>query len=125
MSELREFGRILIGNRQPNEDFSPEVRAFIMGATAAGASQTAIADALGTRRQRIGEQIRRFKDHHTLRSRPRGRPPKVFGPRAERRIFRYVRRRPRSSYQDLRNAIGRNANNSTFRRVLARRKLKK
>ncbi|TRX98654.1 hypothetical protein FHL15_000728 [Xylaria flabelliformis] len=125
MSELREFGRIISGNRQPFKDFSPELRGFILGAKAAGASQTAIADAVGTRRQRVGEQIKRFKDHNTVHSRPRPRKSRAIGPREERYVVQFVRRQPRSTYQDLRVSTGLNVHDRTFQRVLRRHHLRK
>jgi len=57
MSQLREFGAIVSRNRQRCQDFTPEQRAFMLGAAATGAKHTEITEALNTKRQRVGEQI--------------------------------------------------------------------
>ncbi|KAI0966564.1 hypothetical protein F4678DRAFT_449047 [Xylaria arbuscula] len=80
MSELREFGRVISGNRQPKQKFKLEVRGFIIGAAAAGASQTAIAKAIGTRCQRVNEQLQRFKQQHIVHSKLRCGRPRLFKP---------------------------------------------
>ncbi|KAH7009235.1 uncharacterized protein B0I36DRAFT_356732 [Microdochium trichocladiopsis] len=75
MSKLREFGTIVSGNRQKCQDFTPEQRAFILGAAGAGAKHAEIAEALGTKRQRVGEQIMKATKRRQLASKPRqGRP---------------------------------------------------
>jgi hypothetical protein len=125
ISELRKFRRVISGNRRPFKDYTPELRGFIISAKAAGASQAAIASAVSLPRQRISNQIKRFQDHHTARSLPRSSKPKAFGPRGKRRIVRFVRKRPRSTYQHLRSYTGTNVHNATFQRVLRRYYLRK
>ncbi|KXJ84978.1 hypothetical protein Micbo1qcDRAFT_237621 [Microdochium bolleyi] len=71
MSQLRQFGDIISGNRQRCQDFTPEQRAFMLGAAAAGAKHSEIAEALNTKRQRVGEQIAKATKRQRLTSTPR------------------------------------------------------
>ena len=66
--------------RRKGQEFTPEQRAFMLGALGAGATQQRVAAALGTVGQRVSEQLQRTLRHRTTRNLPRsGRPRERVG----------------------------------------------
>ncbi|RYP73023.1 hypothetical protein DL771_003891 [Monosporascus sp. 5C6A] len=123
--DLDEIGRILTADRQPYQEFSPEARAFMLGAVAAGATQGRVAAAVNTDRQRVVEQLHRFRIHKTVHDLPRpGRPRAVEG-RLASHMYQLGRRYPRDTYRELQKKAASNLSRTTMRRffrTLAMRK---
>lgn len=75
MGNLDRIGAKLTADRQPGQELSPFARAAIVGAIAAGASQTAVAHAFGVSRAAVQTTLQRFESSTTFTSKPRpGRP---------------------------------------------------
>ena len=100
--DLREFGRIISGNRGPNGEFTKEARMGIAGLRVAGVTRREVAAAVGTNRlQTITDISGRIKTRGTGASAYRkGRPRKLFD-RAEKRLVWLARRSPRSTYKSF------------------------
>ncbi|KAI8965410.1 hypothetical protein F5Y11DRAFT_9495 [Daldinia sp. FL1419] len=94
-SKLRAFGRKISGNRRKNQEFTPEARAFMVGAVAGGATKTAVADAFNCKRQTVTQQVERFEHDHLFRSRRRRAKDRIIQGRRSSRLRHLVRRQPR------------------------------
>jgi hypothetical protein len=66
MFNLAELGAILTAGRQPGQELSPTARAAIAGAVAAGASQTAVADAFSISRRAVQLSLQRLESSTPL-----------------------------------------------------------
>ena len=99
MDNLQQFGAVLTAGRKPGQELSQYVRAAILGAVVAGASQTAVTKAFGIDRRTVRITIQRFKSSTNFRTRPRtGRLEKLTA-REKRYIIQLTKHFPRISMQ--------------------------
>ncbi|RYP72021.1 hypothetical protein DL771_004490 [Monosporascus sp. 5C6A] len=114
--DLDEVAPVFVADRRPNEEFSPEARAFMIGAVAAGATQTRVAEAMGIERQRVGEQIQRFKTYRTVHDLPRGHRQRAIRGCLASHLYQLGRRYPRDTYRQLQEKTGTHISRSTMKR---------
>jgi transposase len=125
MFNLAEIGRIATAGRHRNQELSPEARAAICGAAAAGASQRAIATAFGVSQAVITQTIQRLQETQSFKSKPRNGRPKVFSRRESRYIVQLAKRDARLTHKQLLKMIGAKASVTTVRRALRERNYRK
>lgn len=99
--EKRAFGTILSGNRQRNQQFSPEARAAIIAARAEGRTQRSIAEQFQTSQQTIAKILKHYNTTATITPEPRKGRQKKLSPRDIRKIKKTIRQNPRITKQQL------------------------
>ncbi|KAK3306973.1 uncharacterized protein B0T15DRAFT_528755 [Chaetomium strumarium] len=88
MVNLAEIGAKLTAGRQPSQELSPTARAAIIGAVAAGASQSAVARAFRIERTAVYRILQRFESSTTVKSKPQTGQPEILTCREKRYILR-------------------------------------
>ena len=125
MVNLAELGAKLTAGRQPGQELSPCARAAIAGAVAAGASQTAVANAFSTSRRAVQLSLQRFESSTTFETKPRTGRPELLTRREKRYILQLAKRYPRYSLQMLTGTLDTRISRSTVRRVLREHRMRK
>jgi len=118
MPPLRKALRDLSVNRVCNSPLSPYVRGIIIGRKLEGASNTAIAKALGLPKSTVDSTITLAPLREEGHSQPRsGRPP-IYTDRDYRSLLRCIRLFPKYTYQQVRDSCGVDFSDGTIRRHL-------
>jgi transposase len=125
MVNLDEIGAKLTAGRRPGQELSIAARAAIIGAVAAGASQSAVARAFRVERTAVYRILQRFQSSTTVESKPRTGRPEVLTRREKRFILQLAKRFPRHTTQMLTNSIDGRISRSTVRRVLREQRVRK
>jgi transposase len=125
MFNLAELGAKLTVGRQPGQELSPAARAAIAGAVAAGASQTAVANAFSISRRAVQLSLQRFESSTTFESKPRTGRPEILTRREKRYIIQLAKRKPCLTTQLLTNIVDARISRSTVRRVLRHHRMRK
>jgi transposase len=125
MFNLAELGAKLTAGRQPGQELSPTARAAIAGAVAAGASQTAVADAFSISRRAVQLSLQRLESSTTFESKPRTGRPEILTRREKRYILQLAKRYPQYSLQMLTGTLDTRISRSTVRRVLREQRMRK
>ncbi|KAK3304445.1 uncharacterized protein B0T15DRAFT_536509 [Chaetomium strumarium] len=94
MVNLAEIGAKLTAGRQPGQELLPTARAAIIGAVAAGASQSAIARAFRIDRTAVYRILQRFESSTTVESKPRIGRLEILICREKRYILQLAKRHP-------------------------------
>ncbi|KAK4032976.1 Homeodomain-like protein [Parachaetomium inaequale] len=118
MVNLAEIGAKLTAGRQSGQELSPTARAAIVGAVAAGASQSAVARAFRVDRTAVYRILQRFESSTTVESKPRTGRPEVLTRREKRYILQLAKRYPRLTTQILINTIDGRISRSTIHRIV-------
>lgn len=124
-ANLRKFGTIISGNRQPNQEINPETRAAIIAAVIAGAKRSAVARDFGVSPSAVTRIFQRFEKTGNLQSQPRSGRPKSLSPRDKRAIIRQVRIKYDLTRRELVNDLQLSVSPSTVRRTLDEENLRK
>jgi hypothetical protein len=82
-----ELGAKLTASRQPGQELSGFAGAAIIGAIAAGASQSAVARAFGIGQSTVHLTLQRFESSTTFESKPRTGRPQTLTRREKRYII--------------------------------------
>lgn len=106
------------GNRRYNHEITPESKAAILVARAYGESSASVARLTGVSRRAQDHTLQRWATQRTLESSFRTGRPAILTERAKRTLKFHVRRDPRSTYKEIREALGINASDATLRRAL-------
>ena len=125
MVNLAEIGAKLTAGRQPGQELSPFARAAIVGAVAAGASQSAVARAFCIDRKAVQRALQRFESSTSFGAKPRTGRPEVLTRREKRYIIQLAKRKPRLSIQMLTDTLDTRISRSTVRRVLRQHRMRK
>ena len=125
MVNLAKLGAKLTAGRQPGQELSPIARAAIAGAVAAGASQTAVANAFSTSRRAVQLSLQRFESSTTFETKPRAGRPEVLTRREKRYILQLAKRYPRYTLQMLTGTLDTRVSLSTVRRVLREQRIRR
>lgn len=113
------------GNRRRNTEVSTELRAAILVAKASGEDTGAIVNATGVSEWTIRRAYQRYQQRQTLAASPRSGRPKIFDDRLLRRLKIHVRYHPRSTYKEIRKALGVEASDTTISDALSSLNLEK
>ncbi|KAK3897536.1 hypothetical protein C8A05DRAFT_19719, partial [Staphylotrichum tortipilum] len=125
MISLDELGSKLTAGRGKNQELSDAARAAILGAVAAGATQTAVATAFGITSSGVSKILQRFESSATVETKPRSGWPEVLTPRDKRHIVQTVTRNPRMSTSLLVKSASHGASRATIFRTLRANNLRK
>ncbi|KAK4247890.1 hypothetical protein C7999DRAFT_40877 [Corynascus novoguineensis] len=110
MVNLDEIGAKLTAGRRHGQKLSSSARAVIVGAVAAGASQSAVARAFRVDRKAVQRALQRWESSSTFEAKPRSGWPE---------------RKPRLTTQILTNTVDARISRSTIRRVLRQHRIRK
>lgn len=124
-TNLRNFGTVITGNRQPNQEIKPEVRAAIIAAVLAGRKRSAVAADFGVSPSAVTRILQRFEETDSLQSKPRSGRPKSLSPREKRAVVRQVRQDPDVTRKELVSNLNLPVSPSTLRRTLDELNLRK
>lgn len=124
-SNLRAFGTVISGNRQPNQEINPETRAAIISAVVAGDKKSHVAARFSVSPSAVTRIIQRFEDSGSLKSSPRSGRPKSLSARDIRVIVRKVRLDHRITKKQLVEELGLEVSPLTIYRALKDEDLRK
>ena len=118
MPPRRSFGTEISGNRQRNQEFSPEARAAMLAMLDTGCSARRVAREFRTTHSTVLQTKKRWLESHKVTSRPRkGRPMKLSST-AQRYIIRMASQDRQISYNALLDATPNRVSRRTIRRLL-------
>lgn len=123
--DLHAVGLKLTAGRLKHGELSPFARAAIIGAVAAGASQSAVARAFGVDRKAVQRALQAFESSDTIASKPRTGRPAVLTHREKRYILQLAKRDPRLTMKALTKTVDDRVSRSTIRRVLREHRMRK
>jgi transposase len=118
MPTLRRILGVLDGNIKKRKELTPKKRGAIVGARLCGVPATKVANILKVPITTVYSTVKAdlLRDEGNTRKRT-GRPIK-YTDREVRALVRYVRRNPKDTYQQVRNAFGWKYANHTLQRML-------
>jgi transposase len=118
MSETREFGTIISGNRRRNCEFSPVQRSAICAKISEGKSYRAVATEFNTSPSTAHAIFKRWKNDHTVDPKPRKGRPKKLTPAEVRYITIMIKKNRRITWNALVGAMNGQVSRRTLQRAL-------
>ena len=104
-------------NTTIKKELSPYQRGIIVSATRAGTNVPEISKALSTPKSTIQDTLKLDSQRDNGKSRPRSGRPFSYTARDERKVLRFVRASPKSTYNDIRKECGVDLSTFTLKRI--------
>jgi hypothetical protein len=106
------------GNRGYGCELTPYQRGKIEGARAAGATFPVAAALVKCTPDAAARTVRHATERHDGQSKPRSGRPQEWDARLERRVLRIARINPKTTYQQMRDALHTHLSHDTLHRIL-------
>jgi hypothetical protein len=124
-SNLREFGKIISGNRRAKAEIPESTRSAIISAVKCGESQSEVARCFQVSRKTVFNTIQRFHQQNDFKSRSKSGRPRKYNDRTRRYVYLLVCRNPCLSWVALEDLAPGGLSKLTIRRILCKYKTKK